>query len=72
MEAPEQIIAQRSRFGDAIDESLRRTAESLIDLLCGVLAELHGIPDDRTIGDGDLVASGFDPSSQWPDELDYW
>jgi hypothetical protein len=32
----------------------------------------HTRPCDRTVGDDELRRHGIDPSSPWPDELDYW
>ncbi len=72
LEAPKSIADLYGRFGAAINAGIRQTETAIEELLAGVLAELHDIPADRTVGDEELRRHGFDPSSPWPDELDYW
>jgi hypothetical protein len=72
LEAPKNVTDLHAQFGAAINSGIRQTETAIEGLLAGVLAELHGIPAGRTVGDEELRRHGFDPSSPWPDELDYW
>jgi hypothetical protein len=72
LEAPESIADLYGRFGPAINAGVRQTKTAIAELLAGILAELHGIPADSTVGGEDLRRYGFDPEIPWPDELEYW
>jgi hypothetical protein len=72
LEAPKNVIDLHARFGAAINAGIRQTDTAIQEILAEVLNELHNIPAGRTVGDEELRRHGFDPSSPWPDELDYW
>ncbi|MBK8468225.1 MAG: hypothetical protein IPL45_00040 [Actinomycetales bacterium] len=72
LEAPTSIANLYSRFGAGINDGLQQTEAAIEGLLAAVLGELHGLPANRTVSDDDLRRNGFDPSTPWPDESDYW
>jgi hypothetical protein len=72
LEAPTSVIEFYHRYGPAIDDGIQQTAAAIRKLLEAVVSKLHGIPADRTVNDDDLRRNGFDPSTPWPEEFDYW
>jgi hypothetical protein len=72
LEAPQSIHALHARFSPAIDAGIEQTKTAIVEVLTAAVAELHGFDEDRTVGVDDLRRYGFEPSTPWPDEFDYF
>lgn len=70
--APLIISDIYAKYAPAINDGLRETKAAIQTLLGGVLRQLHEIPEGRTVNDDDLSRNGFNPSTPWPDEFDYF